>query len=73
MQLDWHKIWLEFDEIFDKALQRGMNNTWSNQQKIIQRVVERNLTQRAPDAATPTHACNFSNSLHCPACGKSQF
>jgi hypothetical protein len=31
------------------------------------------LTSRAPDAATPTHACDFSNSLHCPACGKSQF
>lgn len=36
-------------------------------------LLEGGLTQRAPDAATPTHACDYSNSLHCPACGKSQF
>ncbi len=36
-------------------------------------LLEGGLTPLAPDAATPTHACDYSNSLHCPACGKSQF
>jgi hypothetical protein len=27
----------------------------------------------APDAAPPPHVCNFSNSLHCPVCGASEF
>ncbi len=35
--------------------------------------LESRPTPLAPDAATPTRACDFSNSLHCPACGKAQF
>lgn len=50
MKIDWEKIWKEFDDELDAHLQAGNLNEWSHQQRIIQRVVERNLTTRAADS-----------------------
>ena len=41
MKLDWDKIWQEFDEVFDVFLLNGGVNTWTNQKKFIEQIIEK--------------------------------
>ena len=53
MELDWQKIWQEFNSEHDKIINETplRHVEWRVQQAIIQRVIERNLTPRAVDCA----------------------
>jgi hypothetical protein len=70
MKIDWVVVWQEFENELSNRLQEGVLNEWSMQQEIIERVIERNLTQPAPDAgesvplqalSTPEHSATSQN------------
>lgn len=64
---------VEQRETMDEVEAYLRNHDYGHFQKLVVFGQVSHPTKHAPDAATTTHACNFSNSLYCSTCGKSQF
>lgn len=43
--IDWDKLWIEFDGVWDNLVKRGMSNTWENKQKLIKIFVEKRMIE----------------------------
>jgi len=73
MEIDWNKVWQEFNEELEGYLRSGKPNEWRVQQDMIRGAVERNLTTGAADVLEWCGCEGNPPTMEtgkCSACGK---